>query len=142
MLLACKWKVACCDKVVDRGDRDLVAYRPELSHIYRDASRRIRAAGFGNCSLGVTALTGPNVPGIARWFKRAFTQCSQTLVPLNKVQPEHHASKDAEANDGSMSHPMKTTDNAYYKILWTNLARKFGTAGWVRTDWPTRRESF
>ena len=30
--------------------------------------------------------------------------------------------------------PMKTTDNAYYKILWTDLTRKFGTAGWVRTD--------
>ena len=29
---------------------------------------------------------------------------------------------------------MKTTDNAYYKILWTDLSRKFGTSGWVRTD--------
>jgi prepilin-type N-terminal cleavage/methylation domain-containing protein len=30
--------------------------------------------------------------------------------------------------------PMKTTDKAYYNILWTDLTRKFGTAGWVRTD--------
>jgi prepilin-type N-terminal cleavage/methylation domain-containing protein len=30
--------------------------------------------------------------------------------------------------------PMKTTDNAYYKVLWTDLTRKFGSAGWVRTD--------
>ena len=29
---------------------------------------------------------------------------------------------------------MKTTDNAYYKILWTDLSRKYGTSGWVRSD--------
>ncbi len=29
---------------------------------------------------------------------------------------------------------MKTTDNAYYKVLWTDLTRKFGASGWVRTD--------
>lgn len=30
--------------------------------------------------------------------------------------------------------PMKTTDKAYYNILWTDLTRKFGTGGWVRAD--------
>ncbi len=29
---------------------------------------------------------------------------------------------------------MKTTDKAYYPILWTDLTRWYGAGGWVRTD--------
>lgn len=29
---------------------------------------------------------------------------------------------------------VKTTDKAYYKIVWTDITRKYGTTGWVRPD--------